>query len=87
MLHQNWLMKKELASKISDEQINDLYERALAHGAVGGKLLGAGGGGFLLFYCERQNQERLRQAMLPLQEMQFRFDYEGSKVVYIGDEG
>jgi D-glycero-alpha-D-manno-heptose-7-phosphate kinase len=55
----------------------------MANGALGGKLLGAGGGGFLLFYCEKKNQERLRNA-LNIKEMKFKFDYDGTSVLYIG---
>ena len=56
ILHENWLLKKELASQISNKEIDDIYEIALRNGALGGKLLGAGGGGFLLFYCEKEKQ-------------------------------
>src|SRR3989344_5167702 len=52
ILHKNWLLKQQLASKISNPVINDLYDKALKNGAIGGKLLGAGGGGFLLLYCD-----------------------------------
>ena len=86
ILHKNWLLKKKLASKISNEKINNLYKKALKNGAVGGKLLGAGGGGFLLFYCDEKHRERLRKAMSSLRELKFKFDNEGSKLLYIGDE-
>lgn len=86
LLHQNWLLKTSLASRISDSGIEEVYQTALAAGAVGGKLLGAGGGGFFLFYCEKQNQPRLREALKNLREMSFRFDNEGTKVIYYGSE-
>lgn len=86
ILHQNWLLKQELASKITDSYINSLYNKALKNGAVGGKILGAGGGGFLLFYCEKKNQGKLRKALSPLRELKFKFDNEGSKIIYVGDE-
>lgn len=86
ILHKNWLLKQQLASKISNPKINKLYNTALKNGAVGGKVLGAGGGGFLLFYCEGNNHERLRKAMSPLRELKFKFEEEGSKLLYIGDE-
>lgn len=86
ILHQNWLFKQQLASGITDEHINNLYNKALENDAVGGKILGAGGGGFLLFYCEKKNQEKLKKALSPLRELKFKFDNEGSKIIYIGDE-
>lgn len=86
ILHQNWLLKKSLLGKISNSQINKYYERALEYGAIGGKLLGAGGGGFLLFYCPEQNQERLRKALFDLYELKFSFDQQGSKIIYVGEK-
>ena len=87
ILHENWLIKKDLASKISKPEIDNLYEKALKNGATGGKLLGAGGGGFLLFYVPGEKaREKLRAAMQPLRELSFRFENEGSKLIYIGDE-
>lgn len=86
ILHHNWLLKQQLARKITNNYINDLYEAGLKNGALGGKLLGAGGGGFLLFYCEKEKQNKLREAVGGLQELDFRFESEGSKVIYIGDE-
>lgn len=86
LLHKNWLLKQKLASKISNPTINDLYEKALRNGAIGGKLLGAGGGGFLLLYCDRNKHKKLRDAMNPLRELKFKLENEGSKLVYVGDE-
>jgi D-glycero-alpha-D-manno-heptose-7-phosphate kinase len=86
ILHKNWLLKKQLMSKITTPQIDELYYRALENGAVGGKLLGAGGSGFILFYCEEKNHERLRAAMAPLRELRFKFENEGTKLIYVGDE-
>ena len=79
-------MKKELNPKTSTAEIDLFYGKALDNGAVGGKIVGAGGGGFLLFYCEPQNQAKVRKAMLPLAEMKFKFENEGSKLIYAGDE-
>jgi D-glycero-alpha-D-manno-heptose-7-phosphate kinase len=69
------------SSEISNQQINEWYDHAMAHGALGGKLIGAGGGGFLMFYAG--DKSRLRQAMREkgLQEVRFRFDFEGTKIV------
>ncbi len=85
ILHEGWLLKKTLASGISNGEINHWYDMALENGAKGGKLLGAGGGGFLLFYCEKEDQEKLRLALSNLKELKFRFDFEGAKVIYIGN--
>ncbi len=86
ILHKNWLLKKQLSSNISNSGIEQFYSKALKNGALGGKLLGAGSGGFLLFYCDERNQNKLRKAMSPLRELRFNLDNEGSKVLYIGDE-
>ncbi|MEI7449616.1 MAG: GHMP kinase [Desulfomonile sp.] len=86
ILHEAWLNKRTLVREISNDSINDYYEKALEAGAIGGKLLGAGGGGFLLFYVEPQNQSRVRKALMRLQELPFRFEQQGSKVIYISDD-
>ena len=85
-LHKSWLLKKQLSSNISNKLIDNFYNKALKNGAIGGKLLGAGGGGFLLFYCDQRNHDKLRKAMSPMRELRFKLDNEGSKVLYIGDE-
>ncbi len=86
LLHKNWLLKKQITTKISDSFIDDLYEKGLENGALGGKLLGAGGGGFLLFYCNEAEQPKLRQALKDLKELKFKFENDGSRIVYVGDE-
>lgn len=86
ILHENWVHKQSLVDRISTDSINGFYDRARKAGAIGGKLLGAGGGGFLLFYVERQNHQRVREALSDLQELPFRFEPQGSKVIYISDE-
>lgn len=85
MLNEGWKLKRTLARGISNPLIDDAYETAIANGALGGKLLGAGGGGFLLFYCPPKNQERLRVA-LRLRRFPFSFEKDGTSVVYIGDK-
>ena len=77
----HWQRKKVRSSGMSNAHINDWYDHAMAHGALGGKLIGAGGGGFLMFYAG--DKTKLRHAMREkgLQEVRFRFDFEGSKVV------
>ena len=83
-MHEGWLLKKELASGISNSHIDHYYMAALKAGAVGGKLLGAGGGGFLLFYCEPKYQNRVRRS-LNLRELKFRFDNEGAKIIHVSE--
>ncbi|HEV7866414.1 MAG TPA: galactokinase [Chthoniobacteraceae bacterium] len=77
----HWQRKKERSGGMSNPQINEWYDFAMANGALGGKLIGAGGGGFLMFYTEQST--RLRRAMRErgLREVRFRFDFEGTKVV------
>ena len=86
IMHKNWKLKQSLASGITNPMINDIYDKALQNGASGGKLLGAGAGGFLMFYCDESKHERLRSALAPYREMKFKFDNEGSKIIYVGDE-
>lgn len=84
LLHANWLLKRKLTTGIANERIDTLYEMGLAAGARGGKLLGAGGGGFLLFYCEESDQESLRQAMANenLSEFHAHIEMQGSSIVH-----
>jgi D-glycero-alpha-D-manno-heptose-7-phosphate kinase len=85
LLHRGWVLKKQLASGISDAELDGIYERARKAGAGGGKILGAGGGGFLLLYCERKRQERVMKALSPLRYTPFAFEPQGSKIIYVGD--
>jgi D-glycero-alpha-D-manno-heptose-7-phosphate kinase len=81
LMNVHWQRKKVRSSGMSNQPINDWYDHAMAHGALGGKLIGAGGGGFLMFYAA--DKKMLRRAMREkgLQEVRFRFDFEGTKVV------
>ena len=83
LLHNAWMAKRRISEKISDERIDSLYLLARDHGALGGKITGAGGGGFLLLYCERSAQPSVREAMQQqgLQEMNFAFDMQGAQVI------
>ena len=83
LLHEGWLYKKKLASGISTALIDDYYEKALRAGAIGGKILGAGGGGFLLLYCEKEHQNKVREQMSGLKEIPFSFEPQGSKIIYV----
>jgi len=82
LLHQNWIEKKQLANTIANQKINFLYQEAIKAGALGGKICGAGGGGFLLFYCQKGKQDKVRKALRNLKEMPFSFESKGSKIIY-----
>jgi D-glycero-alpha-D-manno-heptose-7-phosphate kinase len=84
LLDEAWQAKRSLEASISNPQIDEYYARGLRAGARGGKLLGAGSGGFLLFYCEPEQQPGLRQELADLRELLFSFDGQGSKIVYLG---
>jgi D-glycero-alpha-D-manno-heptose-7-phosphate kinase len=86
LLHEGWRLKKKLASKISNADIDLQYERGLDAGALGGKVLGAGGGGFLLFYCPPSAQCQFLSAMQGLRRVPFRFEHNGSRVIHFCDE-
>ncbi len=83
LLHQAWETKKTLETSISNGEIDHVYQRGIDAGALGGKLLGAGDGGFVLFFCEPQLQSRLRDSLSDLIEVPFRMDPEGSKVIFV----
>jgi D-glycero-alpha-D-manno-heptose-7-phosphate kinase len=82
LLHQSWKVKRRLASKISNEHLNEIYETALRAGALGGKVTGAGGGGFLLLYVPYECQSNVRAALQDLQELPFRMEADGTKVIF-----
>ena len=83
VLYQGWLEKKKLASKISNSRIDEWYERARQHGAIGGKITGAGGGGFLLLYAPPERHKEIVRALPELQPVPFRFEPQGSKIIYV----
>lgn len=82
LMRETWECKKQLATGISNGEIDALYQRALDAGAIGGKISGAGGGGFLLLYCPRERQRRLRQALKDLRELPFFLERGGSKIIF-----
>jgi D-glycero-alpha-D-manno-heptose-7-phosphate kinase len=83
ILHKGWMLKKTLTTDISNSYVDSLYQKGLSAGASGGKLLGAGGGGFILFYCPEENQDKFRNIMSDYYQLKFRFDNSGSKIIYI----
>jgi D-glycero-alpha-D-manno-heptose-7-phosphate kinase len=85
LLHQGWMGKRNLAPGVSNPRIDELYEMAREAGAVGGKILGAGGGGFLMLYVEEPDQPKVRAALAELKESPFRFEPQGSKIIYVSD--
>lgn len=85
ILHEGWKLKKTLAAEISNSFVDEMYELAIRKGAVGGKLLGAGGGGFLLFYVPEKRQQEVRMA-LNLTQVPMSFDRQGSSVIYVGSK-
>ncbi len=87
LLHEGWVTKRVLANGISNPRIDSWYEAARAAGAEGGKLLGAGGGGFLLLYCRPERHEAVRQALSSLREFPFEFEPQGTRLVLIDNRG
>lgn len=81
LMHEHWVHKKKRSQGMSNPQIDEWYELGLKNGANGGKLVGAGGGGFLLFYAENRNKLRHAMKHAGLQEVRFRFDFEGTKLI------
>lgn len=83
MLHEGWQAKKRISSQISTSVIDQAYEAAIENGALGGKIAGAGGGGFLLLFCEEEHRDDVRQALaeLGIREMGFELDFDGAHVV------
>jgi D-glycero-alpha-D-manno-heptose-7-phosphate kinase len=81
-LHESWELKRSLADGISNEMIDKYYHDALDAGAEGGKVLGAGGGGFLMFYCKPDAQTAVRKALAGLREVKFGFSPKGSEIIY-----
>jgi len=86
LLHDSWVLKKSLSSSISTTRIDNIYETALRAGALGGKLLGAGGGGFILFFVEPDRQKQVKEKLSHLLEVPFRFERWGSQIVLYSTE-
>lgn len=82
ILAENWKLKKNLSSNITNSQIDKMYKCSMDAGAVGGKISGAGGGGFLLVYCKREHQDNIRDAMKDYRDMPFMLEPHGSKIIF-----
>jgi len=87
LLHEAWINKKSLSNKVTNSEIDDLYNLAVRAGATGGKVLGAGGGGFVLFFVKPENQNRVKKALSKLTFVPFEFENSGSKVVLYQPDG
>ena len=85
ILHNGWMLKKQLAFSISNDFIDGYYQRALDAGATGGKVAGAGGGGFIFLYCDEKLQNKVAQELNSLRKIDFCFEPQGSRIVYVGD--
>jgi D-glycero-alpha-D-manno-heptose-7-phosphate kinase len=85
MMHEGWLLKKQMASGVSSPHLDEVYRRGLAAGATGGKILGAGGGGFFLFYTEPGRRESLIRELGDLRHIDFRLERQGTRIIYVGD--
>jgi len=82
LMHEHWKRKRRRSTKMSNPKIDEWYELGRKNGAIGGKLVGAGGGGFLMFYAEDRTRLRAAMAKAGLDEVRFRFDFEGTRVVF-----
>ena len=84
-MNEQWNIKKSLSSKITNHKINEIYENAMSAGAQGGKLCGAGGGGFILFSAKKNKQKKIKDRLKKLLNIPFKFDHTGSQIVYYQD--
>jgi D-glycero-alpha-D-manno-heptose-7-phosphate kinase len=82
LLNEGWELKKQMAGGISNGAINEIYQTALKAGADGGKITGAGGGGFLLLYCQHEKQNAVREALKSFQELPFQLEEDSTKVIF-----
>lgn len=85
IIHENWLLKRSLTQNVSTSEIDSWYERARKAGAIGGKLLGAGSGGFLMFYAPQERHEAITRALKDVRPTHFRFEPQGSKIIFVHD--
>lgn len=85
LMDQNWQEKRKLSPNISSSWIDEMYSRAKENGAIGGKIIGAGGGGFLFLVAHPRDHEKIISALSPLTPIDFSFDFNGSKIIFVGD--
>jgi D-glycero-alpha-D-manno-heptose-7-phosphate kinase len=83
LMHRGWMAKRSLSSAISNSFLDDIYDKATNAGALGGKLLGAGGGGFFVFYVPHAAQSDVRSALKEYKEINFSFENEGTRIVHM----
>jgi len=86
LLHEAWQSKRALSSKVSNAQVDGLYDEARAAGAIGGKLLGAGGGGFVLFFAPPERHAKIRKQLSRLIQVPFNFEFSGSQIIFFDQE-
>lgn len=82
LLHQSWMLKRQLATQISNDLIDRIYDTAMDNGAIGGKLLGAGASGFMIFFAPSEHHQRIRDALPGYLHVPFQFEYEGSTLIH-----
>lgn len=87
LLDESWKLKRSLSDKVSTQEIDEIYETAIQNGATGGKILGAGGGGFILFFAKPENQQKIREKLKKLVHVPFDFEDSGSRVVLYQPDG
>ena len=87
LMHESWKLKRSLSAKVSTPKIDEIYEAGIKAGATGGKILGAGGGGFILFFAEPKNHKKIRERLKSLVHVAFHFDDVGSKIVVYEPNG
>lgn len=85
LLHENWILKRKMAQGVTSEQIDKWYELARKSGAEGGKILGAGGGGFLLLYAKKKFHDKIVQSLKELELNDFKFEPQGSKIIFVSE--
>jgi D-glycero-alpha-D-manno-heptose-7-phosphate kinase len=85
IIHENWMLKASLASGVSNPQINEWYDKARKAGAIGGKLLGAGSGGFLMFFASPDRHEAITRSLSKLRRVDFGFEPQGSRIIFVHD--
>ena len=86
LLNEQWFIKKNLTKNISNTEIDEIYNTAIKSGAIGGKLLGAGGGGFMIFYAKPEKHKKIKDSLRKKLFVPFRFELTGSQIIYYSHE-